>query len=54
MPAPGERALFPNGHLETRCLENAGCCVVQVKFLLSVSAVDPLSERFIPATYLEK
>lgn len=46
--------LFPNGHLDTICLENAGYHSVKVKFLLLVNAVDVLSERFISVTCFEK
>lgn len=34
VPALGEGMLFPNGHLDTTCLENAGHGSVKVKFFL--------------------
>lgn len=34
VPAPGEGMLFPNGHLDTTCLENAGHGSGKVKFFL--------------------
>lgn len=54
MPAPGERMLFPNGHLDTICLEHAGYCLVKEKFLLLVNTVEVLRKRFISITYFEE
>lgn len=45
---------FPNGHLDTICLEHAGYCSVKEKFLHLVNAVELLRERFISITYFEE
>lgn len=54
MPAPGERVLFPQGHLDTICSENTSYCSEKAKYLLLVNAASLLSEGFISVTYSEK